>query len=236
MIDGRKVLGLITARGGSKRAPRKNLRPVGGRPLIAWTIAAATESRFLDRLILSSEDEEIIACARRFGCEAPFVRPHELAGDDAASIDVVHHALNTLSERYDYLVLLQPTSPLRAAEDIDGCVAACVAADAPSCVSVSRVVKPPQWMYRLQADRRMIPFAPTGPRPERGRGADPLHADPLHVLNGAVFVARCDWILQRSDFIAADTIAYEMPPERSLDVDDETDLRIANALVGGDAG
>jgi CMP-N,N'-diacetyllegionaminic acid synthase len=226
MIDNQKILGLITARGGSKGVLRKNLREVAGKPLIGWTIEAAAGSRYLDRLILSSEDEEIIACARRLNCEAPFVRPTELADDRATSISVVHHALNSLVERYDYLVLLQPTSPLRSAEDIDACIAACIAARAPSCVSVTEVTKPPQWMYTRKPDGRMIPFVPTEQR--LGRRQD---ATPLHVLNGAVFVARCDWILGRLDFIAEDTIAYEMPPERSFDVDSEMDLRIVKALI-----
>src|SRR3954453_11622712 len=105
MIDGKSVLGLIPARGGSKGVPNKNIRALAGRPLIAWTIEAAKASRYIDRTILSSDDAAIIAVAEQHGCEAPFVRPSELATDEADSMAVVHHALRTLPVRYDYVVL-----------------------------------------------------------------------------------------------------------------------------------
>src|SRR5262245_25182815 len=125
MIDAKRVLGLITARGGSKGVPRKNVRPLGGKPLLAWTIEAARNAPVIDRLILSSDDAEIIEVARAWGCEVPFVRPPELATDTADSVEVVRHALSTLGEDYDYVVLLQPTSPLRTGEDIENCVRLC---------------------------------------------------------------------------------------------------------------
>jgi N-acylneuraminate cytidylyltransferase len=138
MIEGQSVLAVIPARGGSKGVPRKNLRDVAGRPLIAWTIAAARGSSHIDRLVLSSDDEEIMETARRHGCDVPFRRPAELATDEADSMAVVMHAVETLAERYDYVVLLQPTSPLRASADIDGAIATCLRHMAPSCVTVCR--------------------------------------------------------------------------------------------------
>jgi CMP-N,N'-diacetyllegionaminic acid synthase len=126
MIGERKVLGLIPARGGSKGVARKNIREVRGKPLIAWTIEEARRSIYLDRLVLSSEDTEIMEIARSFGCEVPFRRPEELAADDTPGIDPVLHALRELPG-FDYVALLQPTSPLRTAEDIDGCIERCVA-------------------------------------------------------------------------------------------------------------
>ncbi|MEH2097772.1 acylneuraminate cytidylyltransferase family protein, partial [Nostoc sp.] len=121
MIHGKKVLAIIPARGGSKAVPRKNIREIGGKPLIAWTIEEAKKSQYIDRLILSSEDDEIISIAQKWGCEIAFKRPVELAQDDTPGIAPVLHALNQLPI-YDYVVLLQPTSPLRQVIDIDGCI------------------------------------------------------------------------------------------------------------------
>src|SRR4051794_29098155 len=115
MIASRKVLGLITARGGSKGLPRKNILLLAGKPLIAWSIAAGKASRFIDRVVLSSEDAEIIEVAKAHGCDVPFVRPSELSRDETPSLDPVLHALDQLPD-FDWLVLLQPTSPLRTAE------------------------------------------------------------------------------------------------------------------------
>ncbi len=113
MIAGKTVLAIIPARGGSKGVPRKNIRLLAGKPLIVWTIDEAKKSKYIDRFILSSEDDEIIKIAREYGCEVPFKRPIELAQDDTPGIEPVIHAINTLEDKYDYVVLLQPTSPLR---------------------------------------------------------------------------------------------------------------------------
>ena len=116
--DSPRFLGLITARGGSKRVPRKNLLPVAGKPLLAWTVEAATSARRLDRLVLSTDDSEIAAIGRQYGADVPFERPAQLASDTASGHDVIVHALAALAEHgdhYDYVVVLQPTSPLRTA-------------------------------------------------------------------------------------------------------------------------
>src|SRR5690606_37646573 len=111
------VLAVITARGGSKGVPRKNVRNLGGKPLIAWTIEEAQKSKYITKLILSSEDKDIIDVAKQYGCEVPFIRPLELAQDDTLGIDVVIHAM-IQCPGYDYVILLQPTSPLRTVKDI----------------------------------------------------------------------------------------------------------------------
>ena len=149
MIAGRSVLGLITARGGSVGLPRKNLRSVGGRTLIARAVESALASETVDRVILSSDDPEIIQAALMAGCDVPFVRPPELATSEATSMAVVHHALDSLDDHYDLIVLLQPTSPFRTADDIDGAVRHCLNERAPACVSVTAPDKSPYWSYRL---------------------------------------------------------------------------------------
>ena len=130
MIDGLSVLALVPARGGSKGLPGKNIRPAAGRPLLDYTVAAARSSACIDRVVLSSDDEAIMRVARASGCEVPFRRPAALATDEATSIDVVLHALDQLPP-HDLVVLLQPTSPLRTAADIDGACRLLLQHDAP---------------------------------------------------------------------------------------------------------
>jgi CMP-N-acetylneuraminic acid synthetase len=122
-----KIVGLVTARGGSKSIPRKNVLPLAGKPLIAWTIEAALASRGLDQLIVSTDDEEIASVARAYGATVRFMRPAELARDDSPHIDVVRHAIDWLATRGpsepEYVLTLLPTSPLRTSEDIDAAIA-----------------------------------------------------------------------------------------------------------------
>lgn len=225
MIAGLRVLGLITARGGSKGLPGKNLRRVGGRSLIARTVEAARGTACLDRLILSSDDAEIISAAIAFGCEVPFIRPAHLSSDEARSIDVVRHALETLPEAYDLLVLLQPTSPLRTAEDIDAAVRLCVEAGAPACVSVCPSDKPPQWTYTLGAGGALGAVLPAAGGEARRQDLPSVYA-----INGAVYVARVPWLLEHEGFVGPGTLGYVMPKARSIDIDDELDLVLAEAL------
>lgn len=225
MIDGKKVLGLIPARGGSKGIPRKNIREVGGKPLIAWTIEEAKKSQHIDRLVLSSEDQEIIEVAKRCGCEVPFVRPAELAKDDTPGVAPVLHALKELPG-YDYVVLLQPTSPLRRVDDIDGCIEKCIYARSKSCVSVKEVDESPFHMYLLDKSNKIKPLF------EHGENFSCRQDLPkVHVLNGAVYVAEIKMISRSQSFVDKDTVAYEMLRDRSVDIDTELDLRFADLLL-----
>ena len=150
-----KVLGIIPARGGSKGMPKKNIRPLLNKPLIAWTIEQALKSKYIDRVVVSTDDPAIARLAKKHGADVPFMRPDKLATDKAKSIDVVSHALLSLPEKYDYVVLLQPTSPLRTADDIDACVKLCMSKGGNSCVSVTESEKNPHWMYSLDRNGRM---------------------------------------------------------------------------------
>lgn len=224
MIASKRVLAIIPARGGSKGVPRKNIRKVAGKPLIAWTIEAAKNSRHIDRLVLSSDDAEIIEVARTWECEAPFVRPAELAQDDTPGIDPVLHVLGELPG-YDYVVLLQPTSPLRNAGDIDGGIEMCHGGRAPACVSVVESAQNPYWMYSIDGYRHLLPLM-------KDEGFSRRQDLPkFYVLNGAVYVADCRWLAQSRTFLAPETLAYEMPAARSLDIDDEVDFAALDAVL-----
>lgn len=218
MVNDKKVLAVIPARGGSKGVPRKNIRPLGGKPLLAWSIEAARRSRYIDRVILSSDDEEIIAVARQAQCEVPFVRPAELAKDDTPGVEPILHALRMVPG-YDYVVLLQPTSPFRRAEDIDRCIEACVNAQAPCCVSVTAPDKSPFWMFSMDEQARLAPVLAAADGFARRQDLPPVYA-----LNGAVYVAQTDWLLETGSFITSDTLGCEMSKEHSADIDSEEDL------------
>lgn len=224
MIDGKRVLGLIPARGGSKRLPNKNLKRLGGRPLIAWTIDAGRGSQIVDRLVLSTDDPEIMSVASACGCEVPFRRPAELATDDATSAAMARHALDSLDEPFDYLVLLQPTSPFRLPEDIDRCIRMCRDRGTGSVVTVCEPEVPESYFFGVDGDGRLHPdpFA---------RGA----ALTLNRVNGAVFVVEAGWFRDRQDFFGADTIAHVMPRDRSVDIDTPADLAWAEFLLAAGA-
>lgn len=224
MINGRSILGLIPARGGSKGVPRKNIRLVGGHPLIAWTIREAAKSKYLDRFVLSSEDLEIMQVAVQYGCEVPFTRPRELADDDSPGISPVLHALDMLPG-YDYVVLLQPTSPLRTAADIDAAIELCEASHAKACVSVVRCREHPYLMFARDSGSRLHPLLPQSANLSRRQ----QYPD-FFLLNGAVYVAATQWLKTSKSFLDDDTVGYEMPSGRSLDIDTAEDFDRLEAI------
>jgi CMP-N,N'-diacetyllegionaminic acid synthase len=226
VIAGKRVLALVPARGGSKAIPRKNIAPLAGKPLIAWTIEAARASAYVDRCVISSDDEEIIAVAAQYGCDAPFRRPAEYSRDDSPAMDVLLHALSVLPD-FDIVALLQPTSPLRLASDIDGCLELLLRTGAPTCVSVREARDHPFWTYTLDARGRLATFAGyPGTRPTRRQDLPRAYC-----LNGAVYAAQVRQLLETRTLVGKDTAAYEMPGSRSLDIDEPEDLIEAERMV-----
>jgi CMP-N,N'-diacetyllegionaminic acid synthase len=225
VIDAERVLAVIPARGGSKGVPGKNIRKVGGKPLIAWTIEAAQAARHVDRTILSSDDAAIIREARQFGCEVPFVREARLADDKTPTMEVVLDAIERCPG-FAWVVLLQPTSPLRTGRDIDQAIELCIERKAPSCVSVSLARESPYWMYSLGSDGRLNPLLPQR-MPTRRQELPAVYA-----LNGAIYLARSDWLQREKRFVAEETVAYEMPLARSLDIDTESDFVQLQSILG----
>lgn len=225
MIEGKSVLAVIPARGGSKGLPGKNLRLLGGKPMLAWTVEAALATPYLDRVVLSTDDEGIMAVGRAAGCEVPFRRPTELATDDASIYDVLHHAAGQLDQPYDIIVLLQPTSPLRRAADIAAALELRETCAAPSVVSVTRATKPLHWHYHIDEQRRLLP-AIQGDQIDRRQ-----LAQPSFTVNGAMYAAARDWLFEHMSYYRDETVAYEMPPERSVDVDTMMDFVFAQTLL-----
>lgn len=221
-----KVAAVIPARGGSKGVPRKNLRLAAGKSLLLRAIEHCLESKFVSHVIVSSDDPEALLVAARQGVEA-LERPDILSSDDAKSIDVVYHALSeTSAGPFDYVVLVQPTSPLRRALDIDECAKICVESHADSCVSVVRADQSPHLMYEKSPDNFLSPFIESDSPVFRRQDLPSLY-----LANGAVYFARCDWLARQNGFVSKDTVAYEMPKWRSIDIDDESDLTMAELLL-----
>jgi CMP-N,N'-diacetyllegionaminic acid synthase len=226
MIDGLGVLGVIAARGGSKGLPRKNILPVAGRPLIAWSIAAAGESRWLDRAIVSTDDAEIAEVARSWGGDVPFLRPGELATDEASVVDAVLQVADSIAGNHTYVVLLQATSPLRTGADIDAAIEICRGLRAPACVSVAPVSKGPWWMYTIDKYRRLRALPGFATQSQRRQ-----ELPAVFMPNGAVYVGELAWLRRSRSFYGERTVASEMPPERSVDIDSVVDLKLAEALI-----
>lgn len=224
-----KFLALVLARGGSKGIPKKNIKLLGGKPLLAYTIEAAKASRYLDRVILSTEDQEIAETGRRYGAEVPFMRPAELATDQASSIDTIIHALNWLrdTEGYlpDYTVLLQPTSPFRTAADIDGAIEKLLQCGAASLVSLCEADAHPFWLKKI-VDDRVVPFT------EEGAGITRRQDLPaVYNLNGAIYIAETELMIREKTFYVGTTAPYVMSKESSVDLDDMVDWLVAEALL-----
>jgi CMP-N,N'-diacetyllegionaminic acid synthase len=222
-VDATQVA-LIPARGGSRGLPRKNIRPFEGRPLIAWSIAHALGAPSVSRVVVSTDDPEIAAIAREYGAEVPFMRPPALATDDARSIDVVLHALDRLEEDgiVDTLIVLQPTSPLRTTDDVEGALGRLRSLRADAIVSVTEVGFPLELANTLPADGCMSAFLRPGIQDLRRQDLPTWYR-----LNGALYAGRPDSIRERRGFYGPRTYAWVMPPERSVDVDHARDLDLA---------
>jgi CMP-N,N'-diacetyllegionaminic acid synthase len=224
------VLGIIPARGGSKRVPRKNLALLGGKPLVSWAIETARGASRLDRLVVSSDDREVLEIARRYDEALPLERPAELATDEAPAVAYVAHALSALerpgSARFEVFVIIQPSSPLTLAADVDGTVELLERSGADTAVTVMEVEHAlhPAKLKRLEGDR-LLPYV----EEEQGRMA--AHELPkVYVRNCAVYATRRH-VIEAGAIIGADCRGLLMPRERSLDINDPIDLAFAEFLL-----
>ena len=221
-----QTVGIISARGGSKGVPRKNLRPLAGKPLVAHAIETARHCPSLDRVIVSTEDEEIANVAREYGAEVPFLRSAELATDTVGHWPVWRHAITAMEaesgQKIAVLVELQPTSPLREAEDIEGCVKQLLEGEADAVVTVSEARKHPSFsMVRLEAGTLSLLMPLSKPIQYR------QEAPKVYELTGAVYALRRDFVLEREHLFDGHIEGYVTPAERSLDIDTELDFAIA---------
>jgi len=223
------IVALIPARGGSKGIPRKNVLPVGGKPLIAWTIEAALQSSSLTRVIVSTDNEEIADVAQQHGAEVPFMRPAEFATDAAGSLGVALHALDWLAAHGgepDYLLLLQPTSPLRTSADIDDAARLAAERDADAVLGICEAAPHPWLACQLTADGQLGAFFCTTdehlPRQQY---------PPAYVLNGALYLNRPASLRGTRSFQPPGALGFIMPIERSQDIDSPWEMRMVDLLL-----
>lgn len=224
-----KYLAIVTARSGSKRLPGKNVRDLCGKPLFVWSVLAGLACPQIARTIVSTDSAEYQRIAIEAGADCPWLRDPALAADSTSSADVVKEVLDRLGDevkQYCGLILLQPTSPLRTAEDISGALALFEARHAPAVVSVSETECPPAWMGQLPADLRMDEFVP-----KQFRGLRSQELGTWHRLNGAIYVIDIEAFRREHEFMPRGTLGYEMPRERSIDVDTAFDFNLAALLM-----
>jgi CMP-N,N'-diacetyllegionaminic acid synthase len=233
MIGNARVLALIPARAGSKGLPGKNIRPLHGKPLLAWPIAAARASRYVDRVVVSTDSAEFARIAQQYDAETPFLRPAELAADTAPSSAAVVHALDYLAaqgEHYDYLVLLEPTSPLTEGTDVDAALESLVAqrAVADAIVSVSELVSShPAFAVNIGPDGRISPYAAVDfTRLPRRQDTEPVYA-----LDGSLYISDVTRYRESLSFCHARTAAHRMPHFKSHEVDDLVDFLCIEAIL-----
>jgi CMP-N,N'-diacetyllegionaminic acid synthase len=231
MIDGKRVLAIVPARKGSKGLPLKNIRPLAGKPLLAWPIAAARASAYVDRVIISTDDQGFADLAVQHGADAPFLRPAELASDTAPSIGFILHAVDTLAEAgdvYDYVVLLEPTSPLTEGADVDAALEQLVAGDADAIVGVSKLeAAHPAFAVRKSDDGAIAPYAAAsfGEMPRR------QDIEPLFVLDGALYASTVGALKRERGFCHARTLGYETARHKAHEVDDLVDFICIEAIA-----
>ncbi len=223
MINGKRILAIIPARGGSKRLPQKNILELSGKPLIAWTIEAALASKYIDRVVVSTDSDKIAHISKIYGADVPFLRPNSLATDKSASIDVVLQLLDKLElidDYYDYIILLQPTSPLRTTMNIDESIMMLMDRKCDAIISVCEAEHSPLWSNIIPENGNLSNFLDESILNKRSQDLDKYHR-----LNGAIYI--CDSIRikkEKTFFFNSNCIAYRMTQEQSIDIDTQLDF------------
>lgn len=226
-----KMLVIIPARGGSKRLPGKNIKNFCGKPLIAWTIEIAKKCKFVDRVIVSTDDESIAKIARKYGAEVPFIRPASLASDTASSMDVIVHAVKKMQDNESYfpdaICLLQPTSPLRTSTDIGDAFKLFIKNKANACVSVVSTKISPYFANTIDKNGVYHNYFVPGGRKYVSR----IKKQNTYFLNGSIYIIKTDVFLKERIFEPKNTVAYVMDEYSSVDIDTIDDFDMAVFLM-----
>jgi N-acylneuraminate cytidylyltransferase/CMP-N,N'-diacetyllegionaminic acid synthase len=232
MINGKTIIAIIPARSGSKGLPGKNIKPLCGKPLIAWSIEAGLGSQYIDEVIVTTDCEEIANIAREFGASVPFIRPAELANDTALSIDVIRHVLNfyenKLHKNYDYTVLLEPTSPLRVTEDIDNAIEQLLKnPQASAIVGICKTESQnPAFLVKKNINNFLFGYENSDMKNLRRQDINDIY-----FFEGSVYVSDTVTLLTKKTFYHGNTLGYEFPKWKSIEIDDLDDFIMAEALM-----
>ncbi len=226
MYQNKSFLAIIPARGGSKRLPRKNILDLAGKPLIAWTIEAGLKSRYLDIVVVSSDDDDILGISQDYG-SGIMRRPAELAGDTATTFDAIRHAMENSERPFDYIVLLQPTSPLRNEKHIDEAIELLMLKDADAVISVCEMDHSPLWSNTLPEDGDMSCFLKDELKNKRSQDLPTYYR-----LNGAIYICKTEKLLKEKSFLLKENVfAFSMGKEASIDIDDINDFYLASYFL-----
>lgn len=223
------IVAIIPARANSKRLPGKNIKKLGNKPLIAYTISAALNSRSVKRVIVSTDSKKIASIGQKFGAEIPFLRPKDLATDTSKTVDVLTHLIKKIeitSSRPDIVILLQPTSPFTMAQDIELAISTLKKTKTNSCVSMCEIKEHPEWMFKHYKNRA-YPFIKSNKLQKRSQ-----ELTKLYTLNGAVYAIRTDFLMREKKIIDPKSLSFIlMPHERSIDIDTRYDFAIAQTMI-----
>ncbi len=228
MYKNKKFLAIIPARGGSKGIPNKNIMAISGKPLIAYTIDAGKKSKYIDELIVSTDSEVIKVIAQQYGAKVPFLRSEELSNDTSKSIDVVIHSIDFYKKNnvsFDYVILLQPTSPLRTFKHLDEAIEKLIESKSTSLVSVCEASENPVLMRSIENEKlkEVISFEGTNLRRQ--------DLPTFYIFNGALYINSNDMLVNEKKFVDENTIPYVMNKESSIDIDTMLDARLVELII-----
>lgn len=219
------IVAIIPARKGSKGIAKKNIKKINNKPLIQWTIETAKEIKLIDEIIISTDDKNVEKISKKLDVKVPFLRPKKYAKDNSLGIDTVIHALKKISN-FDYVLLLQPTSPMRSQKDIKGIINFTLKNKLKSSVSVNEVKDHPELMYTLNDRKKIMKEFPQYNTVKLRQKYKKIYR-----VNGALYMCEIKWLLNKKDFLTKETYGYIMPLERSIDIDDQYDWKIAEMLL-----
>jgi len=228
MYKNKRFLAIIPARGGSKSIPNKNIMAICGKPLIAYTIDAGKKSKYIDEIIVSTDSDVIKVIAEQYGANVPFLRPDELSNDTSKSIDVVMHVIEYYKKNnvsFDYVILLQPTSPLRTFKHLDAAIEKLIESNKTSLVSVCEADENPVLMRSIENEKlkEVISFEGTNLRRQ--------DLPTFYIFNGALYINSNEMILSSKKFVDENTIPYVMDKESSIDIDTMLDARLVELII-----
>jgi CMP-N-acetylneuraminic acid synthetase len=227
-----RILGLTLARGGSKSVPRKNIKPIAGLPLIGYTITEALKSKFITRYIVSTDDEEIRQVAIECGADAPFLRPREFSTDEASSVSAMQHAVDWIEQqeevKYDYIVELMCTNPMKSAEDIDASIEKLISTQADSVIAVHQLEDHHPARIKKIVDDKIVDFCIAEIPESRRQDLMPE----AYIRSGSIYALKRDYLMNDGKRYGSDNSRpYILPPERSVNIDTEIDFMIAELMI-----
>ncbi|EEP61152.1 acylneuraminate cytidylyltransferase family protein [Sulfurihydrogenibium yellowstonense] len=226
MYNGKTFLAIIPARGGSKRLPNKNILLLSGKPMLLWTVESAMQSKYLDEIILSTDSDDIIKVVENYKIKT-IKRPIELASDTAKTVDVVKHIIENIDKKYDFIVLLQPTSPLRTSNHIDEAIEQLIKLNADAIISVTEVDHSPLWCNILPESLSMENFISEDIKHKRSQDLPKFYR-----LNGAIYICKTKKLIEENTFFLKKNIyAYIMDKKSSIDIDEELDFKLAEIIL-----